>query len=235
MNDNAASTAVIDETGNHNGTYTSVGGNANTEDHDVLGRVNNALDFVGDDDHVVVGDNVAFTPALTPFSIIADIFMHDATNFVIASKGVYNTDGEWYFTLVAEQLQAILFDESVDNCRIGRSYNTNLTSLENSWIQVGFSYGGEAVSSSVKIYINGKRVDDTDEESGTFVSVENLAGDVRIGRVDSNYSNGVIDNLKFFNKELSVEEFKRFYNNGHSSELLSVADESRRDLRRRER
>jgi len=237
MNDDAASATVIDETGSHDGTYKDTLGNENTSTGASAGKVNGSLAFdQANTEYVEIADHADFSPVGTPFSIIADINMTDATNFAIASKGIYNADGEWYFTLVDEILCAFLFDESVVDCFMGRKYSVALTGFQGKWIQVGFSYDGKASSSGVKIYLNGKRVDNTDNNSvPTFVEVENQTGNIWIGRCAANYSSGFIDNVRFFNVELTADEFRRFHNKGHSSEILAVGDESRRDLRRRER
>lgn len=224
MNDNAASATVIDAMGLYNGTYTSAGGSANTADNDVAGKVNNALDFVGDDDYIVVTDAAVFSPVLTPFSVSAWVYMHDATLFAIASKGVSATDGEWRFHTDSLDRPAIYqWDESIDKY-IERVCTT--TAAENQWVHlVGTSDGGTSVD-GLKIYSNGVRVDNHSYYSGSFAGTENLSHDVWIGRYNNDYANGVIDNLMYFNVELSADEVKRIYNNGHGTEILAEIDEN---------
>ena len=172
------------------------------------------LDLEGADEHIVVTDAVAFTPALTPFSISAWVYMHDATMFTIASKGVYNTDGEWDFRLSAvDKIFIRQMDESVANCYIGRSYNTALTSYENQWIHLAATSDGGILSAGSKIYLNGTRIDDSDSESnaGSFITVEDLNHDVWIGRYDTDYTNGLIDDVRIYNTERTAVQIKDFY------------------------
>jgi hypothetical protein len=229
MNDNAASTAVIDAMGNYAGTYKSVGGNANTADHDVTGKVNNALDFVGDDDYIEVADNAVFSPVLSPFSISAWAYMHDATGFEIICKGVYNTDGEWALrTLPVTDILSFLFmDESEINCYLGRQYGTAITPFENTWIHVAGTYDGGITESGIRLYLNGKQIDDTSYSNGTFAGVENLAHAVWIGRCGTSYANGVIDNIMVFQVELTPGEVWRLYAGGHGTEIPAEGEENR--------
>lgn len=225
MNDNAASTTVIDAMGNYNGTYKSAGGNAYTADHDVAGKVNNALDFVGDDDYVEVADDDVFSCVLKPFSISAWVYMHEATNFVMVSKGVSGTDGEWRFHIDSLDRPAIyLWDESI-NKYIERVDQTAVT--ENKWVHLVGTYDGGIEPTGLAIYLDGAKVDDKSYTSLNFVGVENLTHAVWIGRYDSDYSNGVIDNVMFFNVALTADEVKRIYNNGHGTEILAELDEQR--------
>ena len=90
------------------------------------------------------------------------------------------------------------------------------------------------LSSGIKIYLNGNRVDDTNSESnpGLFVAVENLEKDVWIGRYSDKYSNGWFDNVMFFNQELNLDQVKALYGGGHGTEIAADVDESRRIKRR---
>ncbi|GAI16215.1 unnamed protein product, partial [marine sediment metagenome] len=106
-------------------------------------------------------DYVSITP-VKPFSISAWVNMHDATRFYIATKGVYNVDCEWQFrTHDDDKLHFRLCDESVDNCYLGRKYDTALTAYENQWLHFVATYNGGTSSNDIKIYLNGKQVDDS--------------------------------------------------------------------------
>jgi len=178
------------------------------------GRHGPAVDFNGINGHVVVPDHDDFTPILTPFTINSWVFMRDATSFRIASKGVYNIDGEWVFgvSAAADELYVYFMDESEDDCRIGR-YGSALTGYENQWIHLGFTFDGGNQSSGFGLYFNGVRVDDRDLESnpGSFVAVENLPGPVWIGRYSMSYANGLIENVIIWRRELSAYEMALLY------------------------
>jgi len=150
----------------------------------------------------------------SPFSISAWVNMADATNFAIASKGVYNTDAEWKIdTAQNDKIYFYVMDESVDNCYRGRFYNTAVLD-ENTWIHLVGTYsgvGGTDAEDGMNIYLNGVAVDDTDLKAGTYVAMENLDSDVLIGRYSTTYANGQIADIKIWGKELSSTEVLQIY------------------------
>ena len=224
MNDNLATDVIIDASGNgHNGAVKDATGTATSAFHSVDGKINLAQDLDGTDDYIEITDHADFTPALTPFSISAWVYMHDATEFMIATKGVYNTDGEWHFEVHGgDILRLRLFDESAISCYIGRTYNSVLTGYQNQWLHLVATYDGGILSSGIRLYLNAIRVDDTTVEASaiSFVSVENLTHAVWIGRYDAKYANGLIDNVMFFDKELTLNDIKQLYNGGAGTENM---------------
>ncbi len=211
MNDNAASSTVIDQTGNHNGTYKDSSGNISTSTGSSAGKVATGLDFDGTDEYVEIADHADFSPILTPFSISAWVYMHTATYFVWASKWQVGSNQEWLiFTGTQKKIHFRMYDDS-ENAYIGRACNTSLASYENQWTHFVATYDGSTSSSGIRIYLNGNQVDDADSKSGNFISVENLTAPVYIGRYDTKYSNGLIDNVIFYNRVLSAREVYRQY------------------------
>lgn len=217
-------TTVFDSSGNeHTGESQQ-----NTEDIDVAGKINGAFDFNGSSDYIEVADHADFTPAGTPFSISAWVYMHDATNFYITTKGLYNVTGEWWFFVgSSDRLGMFVFDDNVTSCFIGREYSTQLTAYQNQWIHVVGTYDGGTTPGSIRLYIDGIRVDDTDKGSnpGSFVSCQNGGGNVMIGRYSTNYVNGLIDNVMFFSTVLTLPEIQILYNNGAATEIPAELNE----------
>ena len=199
---------AFDATGrNHTGTLT--GGATRT-----IGKFGRAVDLDGTDGHIEIADHADFTPALHPFSISADVYMHDATWFTIASKGVFNVDGEWFFALDEDdKLLFAAFDESVADCLIGRTYATALTGYQNQWVHLVGTYDGGTLSAGFKLYLNATRIDNANYEANqaSFVSVENLAGPVWIGRYSTSYANGLVDNVMFHSRVLTPSDIVKLY------------------------
>ncbi len=235
LNDNAASATVLDATGVHNGTYKDAGGNENTSNGSTANSrgVGTCLDFdEANSEYVEIADHVDFTPAGTPFSISMWVYIHNATYFIWASKWEAASNREWnIYTGTPKKINFRMYDNS-ENASIGRLYNTSLA--ENKWIHIVATYDGGILSSGIKIYLNGNRVDNANSESnpGLFVAVENLEKDVWIGRYSEKHSNGLIDNVMFFNQELNLDEVKALYNGGHGTEIVEVIDLDRRIKRR---
>jgi len=221
MDDDAATTVVVDETGDHNGEYQLNDVAQNTSTGATAGIIDGVLDFVGgsNGEQVNIPDHDNFSPgdgtadSGTPFSISAWVYMHDATGFVIASKGVINTDGEWRLWLhpANDKLYMNFNDEDVST-GIGVYYDTVLTDYEEKWLHIVITYDGGILYTGINIYINGANVAVVNNSSGTFVAVENLNSPVYIGRYSTTYANGLIDNVVFFNKELAPDEITLLYN-----------------------
>ena len=183
--------------------------------------------FNGTSDYIKIIDNdkVSFGDGTTdsPFSISAWINMNDATAFEIASKGVYNTDGEYRFTVgTVDKITLQIYDESVADCIIGRSYNTVLTTYEHQWIHVVTTYDGSATSDGIKIYVNDVRVDDAYSQlnQANYIAMENLNANLKIGMSASGYANGFINNINIYNKALTQTEITTLYNGGDMRDNL---------------
>lgn len=87
---------------------------------------------------------------------------------------------EWRAFLADGKVTFEIYDETAD-AYIGRLFNTALA--VNQWNHLVFTYDGTTgtASSDLKIYLNGAAVDDTNSESGVFVTMRNTASLVSIG------------------------------------------------------
>lgn len=194
-----------------------------TDAASVAGKISTAFDFDGAADYIEIGDNDGFTPALTPFSGSIWVNLHEATDCPIITKGVEGTDGEWrLYTDGSDKLFFRQYDESIDKY-IGRTYAA--TALpENEWLHIVFTSDGGTLCSGINLYVNGIDVDDADDESATFVAVENLTGPVWIGYDGTNYANGIFDNVTIFSIELTQDEVNILYNSGSGTEIIAELD-----------
>ena len=169
--------------------------------------------FSGSSEYISIADNDLFSMGDGSndhkFSITAWINMDDATDFIIASKGLYNSNGEFSFeTDASDRLRLVLMDESVVNT-YEIAYSGALT--QNEWIHVACTYngvGGTSANAGIKLYINGINQSVSLLDSGTHVSLENLAGDLYIGKYDSNYSDGEISQLGIWKGELTQSQIQ---------------------------
>ncbi len=182
-----------------------------------------AYDFDGTDDYISITDtdDLSFGDGTddNPFSISSWVYIDDATNFNIISKGIYNTDGEWRFYSGADdKVYFQFYDESVADTYVGRMFNTALT--EGEWVSLIATYSGDSTSDSnsffqdgIKIYLNGNRADNTDVESGAYVAMENLDHNVWLGRYNTDYANGQIRDIKVYNRVLNSGEIQSLSEN----------------------
>ena len=204
-------------------TYTTAGTCPNTSTQTVgitsaLAQVNNvySMSFDGTNDYIDCGDSDDFSfgdgETDSPFSISAWIKMDDATRFRIASKFNSSSNNEYIFTTSgSDELGINLYDESLGG-RIGRKYNTALTSYQGQWIHVACTYDGTSSSSGIKLYLNGSKVDDINSNSGSYTAMENTIQPLFIGQQAGTYANGKIDEVGIFNVELTAQEVQDIYN-----------------------
>ena len=170
--------------------------------------------FDGTDDYISVADaaNLSFGDGSndSAFSVSAWIKMDDIASFVIASKGVYNSTGEWSFeTLASGKLALYLYDESVANTYEGGYYNSVLSA--NTWYHLVATYdgtGGTGASAGISIYVNGASQTVTLSDGGTYVAMENLSHDVWIGRGSTVYAGGYICNVGLWSTVLTQAQIK---------------------------
>jgi len=202
-----------------------VGGNYILEEQGRQNHVANTMSspyyrFNGVDDTIDVADsyNLSFGDGTSdsPFSISAWINMEDATSFDIINKGSYNVDAEWRFESGgSEQLGLWLYDNDVASTYEGAYTTADIESLENQWIHVCATYngvGGTSANEGITLYVNGVSQAVSLADNGTYVAMENLTNEVRIGNYnDISYSQGSISNLKIHNLELSATEVKELY------------------------
>ena len=176
--------------------------------------------FDGVADYTSIADDVAGTHSFgdgsddDPFSISAWIYMNDATNFLVASKGVTGSTLEWGFGCDSnDKIFFYQYDQSASTY-IGRISSSAITAREGEWIHVVGTYPGDESTSNGKLYLNGEELADTNYSSGTYAAMENLGGAVHIGRYNTLYSNGSITETSIWADELSQAEINELYNDG---------------------
>ncbi len=180
---------------------------------------NFSLDFDGSNDYVNIdGSNDDFLYGNGthdfPFSIGAWINMTDATGFRVVTKRENNLEIEWgFFTDSNDQLNFQLQDD-INNNRQARRTNA-ITSLEGKWVHVVGTYDGSGSSAGINLYINGVNSDVADDNSGSYVAMQDEDINVTIGALNIfSTANGLIDEVFIVSKELDQTEILDIMNNG---------------------
>lgn len=191
-------------------------------------RATNSLNLdYGENGFVEVPDDTGFSFADddgdndSAFSITAWVYMEDCSHFKIANK-LQTSNQEWIFHIDSnDKLYLTLYDNSTGKIR-GRYDNTTLTSREGEWVHLACTYSGDESDpmAGIDLYIDGTAVDDQDNtNTGTYSGMERKTANLIIGAAQTNskYSNGKIDDLCIYSKELSATEVTRNYNAGKRS------------------
>ncbi|MBI2543065.1 MAG: PEGA domain-containing protein [Candidatus Aenigmarchaeota archaeon] len=183
--DESSGTTASDSSGANTGTL--IGGPSWT-----AGRVNNALNFDGINDHVSIPDSSALDIA-TSMTITAWIKASDCSG----RKEIVQKNSAYGLKL--------------ENCKLvgyfwGSSEPASASTLQaNTWYHIAYTYDG----TSRKYYINGQ-LDSSHSTTGS-IPASNL--NLWIARGWSGaYFNGIIDEVKIYNRALSATEITDEYN-----------------------
>lgn len=171
------------------------------------GKVSGALNFDGVDDNVRVLDANTLSP-VEKVTVAAWIYPVSAagTDYKrIVNKSENSDDGEYTLWLYNDG-RMIWY---VNNWTLGYVFSTAV--LLNKWIYVVGVFDGSIGSNKLKIYINGEL---NNEGNTTSASITNTAYNLYVGNWGSGTRpfNGLIDEVRIYNRALSSDEIKLMYN-----------------------
>ena len=172
--------------------------------------------FDGTNDYVSVADSndLSFGDGSTDsaFSISAWVNMTDASGFWIVEKGVQETAGEYLLGCNnSDHLDFYLYDESSNAYEYIYVNASIMTPLEGQWIHIAATYngvGGTSANAGQEIYINGVLQTVTRSDSGSYVAMENLGAELKIGVQGTTYGEGSIKNVAIWNRALTATEIQ---------------------------
>ena len=146
--------------------------------------------------------------------------MDDATRFRMLTK--YVSSGgyrEWCLeTTGADLLHVNLYDAATGG-RIGRQYSAAMTAYQGIWVHVAATYTGSETSAGIRLYLNGVRVDNTDDNSGSYSGMPDIGVPLNIGGYESlaDYADGAIDEVRIYGRTLSASEISTLFAAGRGA------------------
>ncbi len=162
-------------------------------------KINGCLSFDG-------GDFVRTATKVGPpggFTVSAWV-NPNVVNTTQAIVSQYGTNA--YFQFFASN-QDIVFriHQTKDTVMIGRIATGVLTS--GSWQHITATWDGTPSSAGIKIYKNGKRLDDTNNQAGSFTAASTSTQPIDVGGQDGGVLfNGLIDEVKLYSSGLTQEQ-----------------------------
>ena len=212
--DEGTSTTANDTSGNGNyGTLTN--GPIWTS-----GKYGSGIKFDGSNDYVSVSDSDSFSFVGNSFTV--EVWVKPSVNpddyDVVVGKwnNQASATKEWLFRPgTSNTWEFRLIDSS--NVSIGRV--TTDTIPVSQWTHVTGVYDGSTTSAGVSIYVNGVRKDTTNIGT-SYAGMSNTTAKLFIGALEdtvsgnSNYYNGVIDDVKIYDYARSASEIAWDYNRG---------------------
>ncbi|MDD5518917.1 MAG: LamG domain-containing protein [Candidatus Omnitrophica bacterium] len=221
---------VYDSTDNNNDGTLVLAGSA-TSSAWVAGKNGSALSFDGTDDYVSVPHSSSYTPT-GAFSLSAWIKLDRTTGLQqIVSKhdDGPTTDRTFRFFANGTSLQFDVISSGV-SAGIGRKATNSL--VGDKWYHVVGVYDGGSANTSIKVYINGVQMDDTNTGWGTFAGIgssSNLSLLIGAGRdtTMTYFFDGSIDDIRIYNYVRTPDEIRLDYNTGFAARFgpLSSCDD----------
>jgi hypothetical protein len=138
--------------------------------------------------------------------------------------------GDFSTTNNREQLFFISSDGSIRNYiysngqalnRRGRMTSAGIIS-PNTWHHIAWTYngqGGTNASNGIKIYLDGNRVDNANNQKNSYGAMKNTNTSFKIGE----FINGNMDEVSVFNSELSASDVTSIYNGGVPNNLNDLS------------
>ena len=177
-----------------------------------------SMAFDGTNDYIDCGNNFNFGDGTndSPFSISAWINMTSTSGFRIFNK--YDSPNyEYSFgTGGSNKLQLFIFDTISDY----RAIVMNTVLNTGQWYHVVATYdgrGGYDAADGMIIYVDGVPATVTKTIVGSYQAMPNLSIDAYIGKLDTSYTNGKIDEVAIFDYALTPRQIKQDIYNGTTS------------------
>jgi hypothetical protein len=194
LDDNAANTAVVDSSDGNNGIAQQ-----NTSAISITGRIDGALSFNGIDDYILVADSELLSPT-QQVTVCGWFWFNDTTaNTGLIWKHSYN----YALWTVSDTVRFAVWNESA----AGSTADFATSNLSSGWNFIAGVFDG----TNSKLYLNGA-------ETGSIgASIEgpirDNAGDLYIGyRPGQEYFDGMIDDVKVYDRTLTPAEISSLYN-----------------------
>jgi len=206
MNDNLATTAVLDNKGSNDGVLTNAG---NTEDVSVAGKINEALDFDGTDDYIDCGSDASLD-SLTNFTYSVWIY---PTTIAPSYQLIIGKNGKWEkgFFVSGSRIEGYIRRATTGS--YSQSANGSLEA--NKWYHVVMVCND--TDKKIHLYINGEEVTYCTQDTGEGAITHYVNNSILISS-DSDPFAGKMDDVRIYNTVITADYVKLLYNNGAGTE-----------------
>jgi len=177
-------------------------------------KFSHGINFDGSTNHIRITDHNDFSPGDaindSAFSICALVNMDAATGRIIGKSGT-GSNIEWELIITASALRMYMYDGST-GVYVSRGTTAVVTSYIGSWVWFIMTYdgrGGANAEDGIKLYFDEVEQATSDTKAGTYTAMHNTTQNVSIGSYNdgaSNFFNGRMADVRYYNKELTVRE-----------------------------
>lgn len=192
--DESTGQSVYDTSGIGNNATLGTTSSVSTDDPSwTIGKYGTGLLFDGTTDLVRAddSDSLSFGNGTTDRSFTISGWINPSVG---TSRYVFNKFEEYEMRFGSDgRLICTQVDASTGGY-IGRNWSGPVAT--NTWYHVSCTYDGSSTSAGTRIYVNGVRVDNANEASGSYTAMENTTNSFRLG--DGVYT-GKMDDMKMYN------------------------------------
>ena len=184
--------------------------------------------FDGVDDYVDCGDNnnLSFGDSVndSPFTFSLWAKIDDLTSsHILIEKYDYSSGNSEYLFYIGSDgaIYNNIYSNGISLRRRGRKTSIGLISI-NTWYHIAWTYdgqGGTNASNGIKIYLDGVRVDNANNQKNTYVAMRNSTLPFKIGE----FIEGNMDEVSVFNSELSTSDVTTIYNSGVPNDISAMS------------
>jgi len=177
---------------------------------------NNVLRLNGVDEFLEIDDSDVFSFGDSvgdlPFTISAWIKPRGTSAlFRILDKSTSSSVVEYNLSIDSSNKCTLALYDSSTSHLIFRPSSSSI--VADQWTFVTATYNGSGANSGINIYINDALNNGTASSSGSYTAMHNTTSTLKIGirKFDDSFGNGLIDELRIYNKELSLAEIQKNY------------------------
>jgi hypothetical protein len=209
-----------------------------TPDYQQAGQVDYAVNLTraSKEELIVTDDNsLSFGDGSTDseFSIFSVIYPEDASRFRPATKFYPSGGGGEYIqtTTAADRSYNYIYDNSTGAYRFD---SPTTTFSNNTWVSMTTTYDASGLDSGLYSYKNDTQLSQSGTSSGSYTAMENGTTNLSFGSCNTcggvfgdtaNYTEGMIDEVWIFDKELIASEVTLFHHGAFDS-LLDITAHS---------
>ena len=193
-----------------------------------IGSIGQALSFDGNDDSVNMGSPAVLDDlgAMTVSAWINPRSMGQGGDGPIVDKlAAGPTLGGWDFTITdsGSGINRLDYVHEYDTTNLIRRSADNAVNL-NEWSHVVLTTTGSDLASDVHIYVNGVEVSYVSSVNGVGIRASDAAKDFHVGsgespQLSSHNFDGLIDDVRVYNRALTDHEIQRLYNGTKPQEI----------------
>lgn len=146
--------------------------------------------------------------------------MVDATNFILFAKGAVANREYTFRCTGTDNMSFQLYGTAAGTVRIGQIGTGTETASQGSWVNYVATYNGNGGPGGITLYKLGAVLASGSSTAGVYSSVRDSGDKLEIARWDGfDHSDGKLDEMSVWDKELSLAEVQEIYNSGSPTDL----------------